>query len=151
MRFAHASGSVGEITVKRLPWVFVGCLVVAGAASAKDELPKPLISGLKNPSAVTVGADGRIYVTTLGQIGKRDGGAVMVLKQGRAVPFATGLDVPMCLAAYGKLLFVGDKKGIWRIDDKGKAKLFVSAETLPSSRPFLRGLAADPESGALYV
>ena len=69
----------------------------------------------------------------------------------RLVPFATGLDDPKGLAVYQDWLFVADKQRIWRIDRKGKAEVFVAASAFPAQPHSLSGLAADPESGILYV
>jgi glucose/arabinose dehydrogenase len=114
-------------------------------------LPEPLVSGLKNPQAVTVGPDGRVYVSVAGEFDKAGDGAVMVLDKNRAVPFATGLDSPKGVAAYQEWLFVVDKKGVWRLDRKGKAEVFAAASAFSSPPLLLNGLTADPESGTLYV
>src|SRR5262249_17997830 len=77
-------------------------------------------------------------------------GAVMVVKGGKAEPFARGLDDPKGLAAWGGWLFVADKKRIWRIDRKGKATVFVAAKDFPRPPLFLNDLEGDP-LGTLYV
>ena len=97
------------------------------ALDAGDALPKPLVTGLKNPESVAVGSDGRIYVTEIGEFGKDGDGRVMVIVNGKAVPFATGLDDPKGMVAWQKWLFVTDKKRVWRIDHTGKAKVFAAA------------------------
>jgi glucose/arabinose dehydrogenase len=87
----------------------------------------------------------------VGKANKPGDGAVLVIKDGKASPFATGLDAPSGLAAYGSWIFAADKNGIWRIDREGKAELFVPAKAFPSPPATPMFLAADPESGALYV
>ncbi|HEV3443655.1 MAG TPA: hypothetical protein VG099_03375, partial [Gemmataceae bacterium] len=79
-------------------------------------MPAPRVTGLKNPQGIVVGGDGRVYVSVAGEIGKDGDGAVMVIEQGKAVPFATGLDDPRGLAAYQQWLFAADRNRIWRID-----------------------------------
>ena len=113
--------------------------------------PPPIITGLKNPESVAVGSDGRIYVTVIGEFDKDGDGAVMVIEDGKAVPFATGLDDPKGLAAYQDWLFVADKNKVWRIDKTGKADLFVPTNAFPTTPLFLNDLVVDPESGTLYV
>lgn len=128
-------------------------LLVLGAVSstrAAIPLPKPLVSGLKNPESVVVGSDGRIYVSVIGEFDKDGDGAVMVVVDGKAVPFATGLDDPKGMVAGPEFLYVADKQRIWRIDRKGKADVFVTAAAFPRPLRFLNDLAID-EGGALYV
>jgi glucose/arabinose dehydrogenase len=110
-----------------------------------------LISGLKNPHSVAVGMGGRIFVTTMGELGKDGDGAVLVLEGGKAVPFATGLDDPRGLAGFQEWLFTADKRRIWRISRQGKAEVFVPATAFPSPPRLLCDLAVDSSSGTLYV
>ena len=70
--------------------------------------PKPLVTGLKNPTAVAVGGDGRIFVTVVGEWDKDGDGAVMVIENGNAIPFVSALDDPLSMAAYQQWLFVTD-------------------------------------------
>src|SRR5438132_12710605 len=95
---------------------------------AGDVPPKPLVTGLKNPESVAVGSDGRIYVTEIGEFGKDGDGRVMVIVNGKAVPFATGLDDPKGIVAWQKWLFVTDDKRVWRVDLTGQTKVLPAAE-----------------------
>jgi glucose/arabinose dehydrogenase len=99
---------------------------------------------------VAVGADKRVYVSVIGEFDKDGDGAVMVLEGGKAVPFARGLDDPKGLVAWQQWLFVADKTRVWRIDQKGKAEVFVAATAFPRAPKFLNDLAVD-EAGTLYV
>jgi glucose/arabinose dehydrogenase len=109
-----------------------------------------LVTGLKNPASVVVGPDGRIFVTTIGDALKDGDGAVLVIADGKAKPFATGLDDPHGIAAWNEWLFVADKSRVWRIDKQGKATVFADAKAFPSPPEFLVGIAVD-EEGTLYV
>jgi glucose/arabinose dehydrogenase len=111
---------------------------------------QPRTAGLKDPRAVAVGLDGRVYVTVAGVPGK-DGGAVVVLDKGKAVPFVTGLDEPRGLAAFRNWLFVVDRRGVWRIDPKGKLQPFARAHAFAAPPQALQDVAVDPESGIVYV
>jgi glucose/arabinose dehydrogenase len=126
-------------------------LALVPAAPAQERaLPKPLVTGLKNPRSVVVGPDGRIYITVAGDLNKADDGAVMVIENGQAKPFATGLDSPKGMAAFKDWLFVAGNKGVWRIDRTGKATMYAAAEAFPVSPKLLQGLAVD-EQGRLFV
>ncbi len=109
------------------------------------------IEGLDIPSSVVVGADGKIYITVVGELGKVGDGAVVRVENGKAVPFASGFDNPRGVALFHPWIYVADKNGIWRINAQGKAEVFVKAAEFPAPPRQLTGLTADPESGLLYV
>ena len=75
-------------------WLSItGLLLLASPLFAAD-LPKPLVTGLKNPESVCLGSDGAAYVTEIGEFGKDGDGQVTVIRDGKATPFAKGLDDP---------------------------------------------------------
>jgi glucose/arabinose dehydrogenase len=117
---------------------------------AADSLPAPLARGLKNPAAVAVGSDGRVYVSTLGDAGKDGDGEIIVVDKGEAKPFAKGLDDPRGLGARAEWLYVADKNRVWRIDRGGKAQVFAAPEAFEPRAHSLHGLDID-EMGTLYV
>ena len=84
--------------MNRSPWVLLSALALVGPAAAAP--PKPLVTGLKNPESVCVGPDGRVYVTVIGEFDKDGDGGVVVVDDGKAVPFATGLDDPKGMVAF---------------------------------------------------
>ena len=57
---------------------------------AADDRPRPLISGLKHPSAITLGTDGKVYIAAEGEPRATGDGEVLVLDNDKAVPFARG-------------------------------------------------------------
>ncbi len=117
---------------------------------AAEQPPRPLIRGLKNPSSITAGADGRVYVTTLGEIGMDGDGSVIVIDKGKAVPFVAGLDDPRGIVARAEWLFVADKNRVWRIDRQGKPSVFAAANAFSPPARSLGDLDID-EMGTLYV
>jgi len=130
---------------------FLSILVNGTTVSAGDQLPQPLIGGLKNTEAIAVGSDGRIYICRLGDSAKDGDGRILVVdKAGKAVPFATGLDAPRGMVFRQKDLFVADSKRVWRIDEKGKAMVFAGKEAFPREPHLLTDIAVD-ENGILYV
>ena len=62
------------------------------------------------------------------------GGAVLAVDGNKAVPFATGLDEPAAIAAFGDALFVADKNGVRRIDRTGQARVLAAAGAFPRCR-----------------
>jgi glucose/arabinose dehydrogenase len=108
-----------------------------------------LLTGLKDPAAVAVGSDGKVYLTARGSSGA-DGGAVLVVEGGKAVPFATGLGAPAGLVAFQQFLFVADRQRVWRVGPKGKADVFAAAKAFPSPPHALGAIDVD-EEGKLYV
>jgi glucose/arabinose dehydrogenase len=105
--------------------------------------PQPLVSGLDRPQAVTVAVNKKIYVSV--------SGAVVVLDNGKAVPFATGLGDPRGLASFLKWVFVADKDRVWRIDFGGQKEILASADAFPQPPKSLTGLTFDPETRLVYV
>jgi glucose/arabinose dehydrogenase len=110
-----------------------------------------LADGLKNPQAVTVADDGRIFVSVAGEIGKDGDGAVLVIQHGKAIPFATGLDDPQGIVAHHDSVYVADKSRVWKIDASGKPTVLAAADAFPSRPRNLSALAVEFDKGALYV
>jgi glucose/arabinose dehydrogenase len=131
----------------------LGVIVVFGCgfstAAAADPLPMPLVTGLKFPTSMAFGADGRIYVAEAGEGGK-DGLRIVVINDGKVVPFATGLNLPMGLTAFHEFLFVADLSRVCRIDKKGKVEEYIGKKDFPDEFDFLCAITVD-EQGTFYV
>lgn len=125
-------------------------LVLALACPALAQEGRRLAGDLKNPESVVV-ANGKIFVTTIGEFGKDGDGAVVVIDKESSKPFCTDLDDPKGIAAFQKWLFVADKKGVYKIEPDGKAELFADAKVFPQPPLFLNDVVVDPESGVVYV
>src|SRR4051812_34336214 len=104
--------------------VLVSLLFGTTPTWAHDQLPPPLVTGLKYPESVAVGHGGRIFISEMGERGQEGDGRILVVDENKAVPFATGLDDPRGIVFWNKWLFVTDNQRIWRIDEKGKAEVF---------------------------
>ena len=126
--------------------------VLSGMSLASD-LPKPLVTGLKNPESVCLGKDGQIFVTEIGEFGKDGDGQVTQVVAGQAKAFATGLNDPKGIVFHpnSNSLFLTDKTRVVKLDATGKATTFVAAEKFPVAPQFLNDIALEPESGALFV
>jgi glucose/arabinose dehydrogenase len=125
-------------------------LWVTTALLLTPQPPQPHVSGLNNPQAVTVGVNKKIYVSVSGIPGQ-EGGAVVMLDNGKPVPFATGLGDPRGLAAFLKWVFVADKDRVWRIDFGGQKEILAAADAFPQPPKSLTGLTFDPETRLVYV
>jgi glucose/arabinose dehydrogenase len=130
--------------------IWIGLILCCSPSSALADPPKPFVTGLTNPCSFAFDADGKIYVTEMGELGKDGDGRVLVLDKGKAVPFASGLDDPSGIVSFQGWLFVADKNRVWRIDRKGKPQVLAAATAFPSPPQLLTGIAVD-EQGTLYV
>ena len=122
----------------------------APLSAGEKKLPKPIITGLTNPESVCVGSDGRVYITEIGVFKKDGDGRVLVIDNGKAVPFATGLDDPKGIVAWTNFLFVADNKRVLKIDNKGKVTVFADEKAFPTPPLFLNDITVDVK-GVIYV
>jgi glucose/arabinose dehydrogenase len=127
------------------------CLFFSISPVLAADLPKPFITGLKNPESACIGPDGAVYVTEIGEFGKDGDGQVSVVKQGKAAPLATGLDDPKGIVVFENDFYVTDKTRVVKIDLKGKVTPLAPAEKFPSPPQFLNDIAIEPEGRALFV
>jgi len=126
----------------------LACFAITGFAA---DLPKPIVTGMKNPESVCLGGDGRIYVTEIGEFDKDGDGFVSVVVDGKAQPFAKGLDDPKGIVAFQNAFYVTDKKRVVRVDGQGNVSVFATPEKFPTAPLFLNDIAVDPETNSLYV
>lgn len=121
------------------------------AASSAADLPKPLVTGLKNPESVCLGKDGAIVVTEIGEFGKDGDGQVTLIADGKATPLAKGLDDPKGIVFFKDAYYVTDKTRVVKVDLKGNATTFVAADKIVPAPQFLNDIAIEPESGTLFI
>jgi glucose/arabinose dehydrogenase len=130
--------------------ICLACLICGLATVAAEGLPKPLLSDLKNATAIAVGVDGKVYVGIAGEGGNEKSGSILLVEGNKTTPFATGLDSPAGIAARGEYVFVTGKKQVWRIGRDGKPEVFATTEAFPAPPHSLAGIDID-EKGNLYV
>jgi glucose/arabinose dehydrogenase len=132
--------------MNRLLLVAVFFLDFVPAAMAQNDV---LAEGLKNPVAAVVGSGGKVFVA----VAEAGNGmsSVLLVENGKPLPFASGLDDPQALAGYQQWLFVAERKRVLRIGPGGKTDVFAAEGAFPSKPAALRSLAVDPESGIVYV
>jgi glucose/arabinose dehydrogenase len=128
-------------------------LFVCNAVTQASAQPPPtvMVAGLSNPESVVVDPQGNIFVSIIGERSRDGDGGVVKIDQGKAVPFASGLDDPKGLVTFQGRLFVADKTRVWWIDGAGKTAVFAPASAFPVPPQYLNDLAVDVESGTLYV
>jgi len=134
-----------------MKWSTTAAVLLAAAPLAAADLPKPLVTGLKNPESVCLGDDGAIYVTEIGEFDKAGDGQVSVIRDGKATVFAKGLDDPKGIVAYKKAFYVTDKTRVVKIDAAGTVTEFLAADKFPVPPLFLNDIAIEPEQGTLFV
>jgi glucose/arabinose dehydrogenase len=120
------------------------------AVSTAREPNKVLLSGLRQPTAIAVVPDGRVYLGTAALPGKDASGTVSVIEGDKVRLLATGFERPAGFVARGDQVYVADKEQVWRIDRDGNAELFVPSDDFPMTPHLLTGIDID-EKGNLYV
>lgn len=127
--------------------LFLLCISVPALAAAQTTL----VSGMKNPESVCLGKDGRMYVTEIGESDKDGDGQLSVIVEGKAKPFAIGLDDPKGVVFFKNAFYVTDKTRVVRVDERGGVTTFAAPEKFPVPPKFLNDIAIEPESGTLFV
>lgn len=147
-----STGAAANRVIRVMGGSIIGTLLLiaaSGQANAAAELRT--VKGLTMPESAAVGADGRIYVSEIGEFGKDGDGKITAIGEGgKAQPFAQGMDDPKGLAVVKDTLYVADNKRIWKVDKQGQSSVFVKADAFPQPPLFLNDLTADA-SGNLYV
>jgi glucose/arabinose dehydrogenase len=131
--------------------LFYAALLSVSSTAAAEQPSYTLVEGLKYPTSVTVGLGGKVYVSVGGAPDKDGTGSILRIDNGKAVPFASGLDDPKGMAAYQQWLFVADGKFVHRVDKTGGVDIFTAPNAFPTEPQSLTGMTADPESGMIYV
>lgn len=126
-------------------------LLSVGTSIAAEE-PKSItiIKDLSLPESAAVGPDGRTYVSVMGEREVKGDGSIVVLVDGKAEVFASGLDDPKGLTSWKEDLYVADRTRIWRISKNGKPTVFVAADAFPIAPMFFNDLTVD-DQGTFYV
>jgi streptogramin lyase len=127
--------------------ILVAAFIASVNATAADN---KVVEGLKNPESAVV-ANGRTYVSEIGEFGKDGDGVVSVIgADGKAKPFAIGMDDPKGLAYAKGVLYVADNKRILKVGKDGKWSVFVAAEAFPVKPLFFNDLEFGRD-GSLFV
>jgi glucose/arabinose dehydrogenase len=120
-------------------------------AFAQDSKMTSVVKGLKNPESVCYAANGKLYLTEIGEDGKDGDGQISLIENGKASAFATGLNDPKGLCALKDTLFVADKTRVMAVNSQGKVSVFVDAKAFPVPPLYLNDIAIEPRSGVILV
>lgn len=129
--------------------ILVACGLLLPATVLADAPRR--VTGLKTPESAVAGADGRVYVSEIGEFGKDGDGQISVVDtNGKATAFATGMDDPKGLAFSGDTLYVADKARVLKVGPDGKWSVFAAAESFPMVPQFLNDVETD-HTGNVFV
>ncbi len=145
--------------MSRLRYLSLALLLLAAPAAGAAELPKPLVTGLKNPESVAVGPDKKTYIAVIGEFGTDGDGSVVRVEDGKPVTVVGGLDDPKGIAFFQNWLYVTDKKKVLRVNvlAKGelKAEVVADAAKFPTPPMFLNDIVVNQDiafgGGTIYV
>ncbi len=131
----------------------VAVVVFLFAVPYSEAAPVILASGLKNPESVCYGVGGKLYVTEIGERNTAGDGRVCVINDGKAMPFATGLDDPrgICFNRPQGALYVADNTRIVRVDKAGKVTIAVPPDRFPIAPGRLNDIAIHESTQTLIV
>lgn len=105
--------------------------------------PQTIATGLKNPAAVAVSTDGRIFISYNGGSGKDGDSGIYTIEDGKAKPFAQAMNQPTQMVIFQQWIFVVDGIRIRRVELKtGKVDTWADRDDFPTFVS-LQGLAVD--------
>lgn len=124
--------------------------LIARPAGAKPEVPagfvvEPYVTGLSNPRFMALAPNGDVFLA------ESYADKITLLRQGLAMPFATGFHYPHGLAVRNGALYVGDLDAVWRIDLKTKQRIRVTKDSFGTRTYHITRDIAFDRKGALYI
>lgn len=113
------------------------------------QLDFPIKVGMK-PESITKGFNGNYYVTLMNGKESGDGELAEISENGVKV-FATGFDEPKGIAYVGNHLYFSDVTRVWKVDEKGRASVFLKKEDFPEEVLYLNDVAVDAQGNGIYI
>lgn len=114
------------------------------AASTTTKHATDTITGLKMPESSVSHPDGRVFITEIGEFGKKGDGKVTVLSPDSTLKtFAYGLNDPKGIDLFGEALYVADVDQVVRIDLKGNKTVLAKATDFQYTPTFLNDIEID--------
>ena len=121
-------------------------VALALPAGAQETKSRPLVTGLKSPTAIALAFETRVFVA----VTNGDKSDIVEIKDNKAVPFASGVDRAVAMTNHHQWLFVVSKSSVWRIDAQGKTQLYAAAAQFKAPKTELGDVCVD-ERETLYV
>jgi glucose/arabinose dehydrogenase len=115
-------------------------------ASAQEAKSRPIVTGLKSPTAIALAFENRVFVA----IASGDKSDIVEIKDDKAVPFAAGVDPAVSMTSHYRWLFVVGKSSVWRVDKDGKAEVYAAAGQFKAAKTELGQVCVD-ERETLYA
>lgn len=128
---------------------FTITLLWAFLAQAQSEIAFPISVGMK-PESITKGFYDNYYVTVMNAKEPGDGELVDVSKNGIKV-FAKGFDEPKGIVFLNGYLYFSDVTQIWKVDNEGKASIFVDKADFPKPVLYLNDVSLDGKGNGIFI
>lgn len=145
-----------RIKIKRIVWLIGVALsvmqgsVYAGANDVRENLHNKAtqttgtITNLKMPESSVSHPDGRVFITEIGDFGKKGDGKVTVLSpDGTLKTFADGLNDPKGIGLFDDALYVADEDHVVKIDLKGNKTVLAKPSDFQDTPTFLNDIEID--------
>ncbi|KKO07861.1 hypothetical protein LCGC14_0052030 [marine sediment metagenome] len=128
---------------------FIIAFTFAFICKAQSEIEFPIEVGMK-PESITKGFQDNYYVTVMNAKEPGDGELVEISKNGVKV-FAKGFDEPKGIVYLNGNLYFSDVTRIWRVDEEGKASIFVDKADFPETVLYLNDVSLDGKGNGIYI
>ncbi|MED5510669.1 MAG: SMP-30/gluconolactonase/LRE family protein [Pseudomonadota bacterium] len=116
-----------------------------------SEISQQTVTGLKLPESVVAHPDGRLFISEIGEFGKKDDGQISIINtDGSITVLASGLNDPKGLDLFNNELYVADINQVLKIDMDGKIEVLADSSDFPGKAEFLNDVEIDG-SGNVYV
>lgn len=109
------------------------------------------VTGLKMPESSIAHPDGRVFITEIGEFGKKGDGKITILNlDGSKTTLIDGLDDPKGIDLFNNQLYVADNDRVIRVELQGKATVFAKPSDFQDTPTFFNDIEIDGQ-GNVYV
>lgn len=116
----------------------------ASQASESNTVSTNTITDLMMPESVIAHADGRVFVTEIGEFGKKGDGKVTVVNtDGSTSTLVDGLDDPKGIDMFDNALYIADIDKLIKITLDGKTEVIAAGKDFPGKAEFLNDVEID--------
>lgn len=121
------------------------------AQSTKSSHASTTVKDLVMPESAIAHPDGRVFVTEIGEFGKKGDGKVTVVKpDGSTATLVDGLNDPKGIDMFNNTLYVADVDQLVKISLDGQSEIMVKPADFPGKPVFLNDVEIDGH-GVIYV